>query len=263
MSRPRVLAVLSVLLAGAAVLAVPAPASAASRVLSYTCEASGVPVGMGDVVATASWDTPIGENVVIDEGDSIHLMPLTGSLSLPAELIDNLRAGGFTDLSGDGGITLTVTETGAEILPAFAVGPVPLPGTGAATLEVTGVLDRAISGMTDPVEFDEPGTHTLVVTHFGIAFGLGTNGPQAGLICQLQDTRDTAVDRFLVRAAPEPTDAVAGQGEPVRPVLVQTDFAGEAPTSAWPAALGGVLLAACAALVAVRPWHRPGSRQDL
>jgi Family of unknown function (DUF6801) len=264
MSRLRVLAVLSVLAAGATVVtaAVPTPSRAASRVLTYHCESSALPVQQDEGLVTASWDTPVREDLVVDVGEKIHLMPLTGEITLPAGFVDRLRAAGFTDLSGEGGATIAVTETGAEIPPVLVLPADPLPESGPAALHVSGVLDSTMSGMTDPVAFDEPGTHTLVLVHFGLLFGSGSDQPQPGLICGLQDIENTAMDRFLVRAPAQPSEAATPQTEPTRPVVVQTDFAAESPTSALPLVLGGLVLAAAVGrLTTWRARARAGTRE--
>lgn len=265
MSRLRVLALFSVLAAcaTAVTVAVPTPAHAASRVLTYRCESSALPVQQDEGLVTASWDTAVGENVVVDVGEKIHLMPLTGEITLPAGFVDRLRAAGFTDLSGEGGATIAVTETGAEILPVLVLPADPLPESGPVTLHVSGVLDSTLSGMTDPVAFDEPGTHTLVLVHFGLLFGSGSDQPQPGLICGLQDTEDTAMDSFLVRAPAQPSEAVTPQTEPTRPVMVQTDFAGdEDPASPLSLVLGGLVLAAAVGgLTTWRARARAGTRE--
>ncbi len=199
----------SVLLVAATVLvaAVPAPASAVSPDLDYRCTTDGVPTQDG-VVASASWDTAVTEGLTVRVGDEVTIGPVTGTVTIPAAFVDQLREKGFSHLGGEGGATIRVDETGEEWAPVFAVDAVPLPQSGPAALTVSGILDPA-GGATDPVTVSRPGTHTLEVTHFGITFGMGYQGPEAGLSCSLQDTEDTTTDRFTVLpAAPMPPTPV-------------------------------------------------------
>lgn len=227
MSRPRVLPLLSLLVACLMVVGgrAPVPAGAASRVLTYHCESSALPVEQDEGETTALWDTAVGDDVVVDVGEKVHLMPLTGTVTLPSGFVDRLRTAGFDDLGGEAGATISVQETGAEILPVLVVPSTPLPESGPATVDVSGFLDQNLSGTTDPVAFAEAGRHTLVLVHFGLLFGSGSDQPQPGLVCRLQDTDNTAMDSLVVRAAAAPTEPVDQVEEPVRPAVVQTDFA--------------------------------------
>jgi hypothetical protein len=83
-----------------------------------------------------------------------------------------------------------------------------------------------------------------------------------GMYCELDDEGDTAIDSFeAVAAATTPTVAPTESAAPVRPVVVQTDFAGERRASALPLVLGGGLLAATGAATASRARVRAGSRR--
>ena len=111
---------------------------------------------------------------------------------------------------------------------------------------------------------EEAGTQTLLAGDFILFVDTGEEGPDAGMFCELTDEGDTTIDAFDVTAAASPT--VTPSAEPTataeRPVVVQTDFAGDDRASALPLVLGGGLLAAGgAALVAGRARARATSRR--
>ena len=65
-------------------------AQAASGDLSYSCD-YGVDTDEGSGSATASFDSAIGDDVVVEVGDDVSLDPFTGSVTVPDGFTDLLR----------------------------------------------------------------------------------------------------------------------------------------------------------------------------
>jgi hypothetical protein len=244
------------LVGGAALLAAAltvTSAQAASADLSYSCD-FGFDDAQGTGTATASFDSAIGDDVVVEVGDDVSLDPFTGSVTLPDEFTDLLRQNELGSIQG-GGITFTlIDETGDEYDVFVDFGPEVVPGEGPMTLILTGE-----GGEVTP---KVAGTHTLVAGDFILFVDTGENGPDVGMGCKLTDEGDTTIDSFEAVAASSPTTAPVESADPVRPVVVQTDFAGEDRSTALPLVLGGGLLAVgTGAVAAGRARARATSRR--
>ena len=84
-------------------------------------------------------------------------------------------------------------------------------------LEVAGEGGSVFAGVV--------GTNTLVADDFVLEVGTRRRGPDAGMSCTLADEGDVTIDAFEATATPTPT--VSPTATPARPVIVQTDFAGD------------------------------------
>jgi len=233
-------------------------AQAASGDLSYSCD-YGVDTDEGSGSATASFDSAIGDDVVVEVGDDVSLDPFTGSVTIPDGFTDLLRQHQMEEIQG-GGLTFTlIDETGDDYDVFFEFGPEDVPGEGSMTL--------SLDGEGGDVTPEDPGTHTLLAGDFVLFVDSGDGGPDVGMYCEITDEGDTTIDAFEAVAATTsptttPTVAPTESAAPVRPVVVQTDFAGEHHASALPLVLGGGLLAAgTGTLVATRARVRSGARR--
>ena len=106
-------------------------------------------------------------------------------------------------------------------------GPEDVPAEGPMTL--------TLDGEGGDVPAKEAGTHTLLAGDFILFVDTGETGPDVGMSCELTDEGDITIDSFEAvaphRPRPRrPTESAA----PVRPVVVQTDFAGEDRSTALP-----------------------------
>ena len=244
------------LVGGAALLATAlsvTSADAASADLGYSC-ASGFDDAQGTAAATASFDSAIGDDVVVEVGEELSLDPFTGSVTLPDGFTALLRQNELSSIEG-GGVTYTlVDETGEEYDVFLDFGPEDVPADGAMTL--------TLDGEGGDVSAKEAGTQTLLAGDFILFVDTGENGPDVGMGCKLTDEGDTTIDSFEAVAATSPTTAPAESADPVRPVVVQTDFAGEDSSTALPLVLGGGLLAVGTGAVATgRARARAASRR--
>ena len=238
------------------------PAQAASADLSYSCD-FGYDTTEDSGPATASFDSGIGKGLVVPVGTKVSLDPFTGSVTLPDGFTDLLRQNQLTSIQG-GGITFTlIEETGDENDVFFEFGDTEVPAEGSMTV--------AFAGSAGKVTAKTAGTNTLVASDFLLVLDLGPvgavptstqtatvpSGPptspapsdptaplDAGMFCTLVDEGDITIDAFQATAAPPPTVTVTVQptASPVRPVVVQTDFAGHDRASTFPLVLGGALL---------------------
>lgn len=248
------------LVGGAALLAAGltlTSAQAASADLAYACD-YGVGESEGSGSGSASWDSAIGDDVVVEVGESVSLDPFTGTVTLPDGFSELIRQNELPPLEG-GGLTVTLLdETGEEYVVFFEFGPVEVFGEGPIVLDLTGE-----GGEVTP---EVAGTHTLVAGEFVLFVDLGDGAPDVGMACELTDEGDLTIDAFEATAAAtptvSPTTSVAPTESPERPVVVQTDFAGEDRASALPLVLGGGLLAAgTGAVVTGRVRARAASRR--
>lgn len=232
-------------------------AQAASGDLSYGCD-YGVDTDEGSGSATASFDSAIGDDVVVEVGDDVSLDPFTGSVTIPDGFTDLLRQHQMESIQG-GGLTFTlIDETGDDYDVFFEFGPEDVPAEGSMTL--------TLDGEGGDVTPEEVGTHTLLAGDFVLFVDSGDGGPDVGMYCELTDEGDTTIDAFEAVAATGPTTtpsvAPTESAAPVRPVVVQTDFAGGDRATALPLALGGgLLVAGSGALVAKRARVRSGARR--
>ncbi|MGL5863696.1 MAG: hypothetical protein ACRCY9_20855, partial [Phycicoccus sp.] len=132
---------------------------------------------------------------------------------------------------------------------------------------VAGPMVLEITGGSETFAPEDEGTYTIVAEAFFV--GYGDDEETGGVLeCELTDDGDPAIDTFEVVAAatppPVPTPTVtvtaAPAASPQRPVVVQTDFAGDGP-SALPVALAGGALVLGAGVAAGRARRRIGSRR--
>jgi hypothetical protein len=235
-SSPRTLAragVVGALTCVVATMALPAEGAVRNEetLCDYTVGDSG---GRGH--GGASFDSAIGDDVVIRVGESVSLDPVTGTVGPPDQFAPMLQEAGVTTVQGSGTMTLRVAETGDEyhVVLAFASHQVTDLMGGGSGLRLTGV-----GGEVTP---DVAGTHTLMVRAFALSFDAGEGGPDIEMTCELFDG-PAAVDAFTATAA-----GTSGE-DPVRPDVVQTDFAEDEGAPVRPFVLVGLLAAGVAALV--------------
>ncbi|MGL5930147.1 MAG: DUF6801 domain-containing protein, partial [Dermatophilaceae bacterium] len=214
--------------------------------------------GDGEVEALASFDTAIEDGLVVEVGDEVDLNPVTGSITLPEEFVQALRDDDQTSIEGGGLTVVVVDETGEPLFVDLEFADTAVPVTGPMILEITGGSETFTP--------EDEGSHTLVAEAFFI--GYGEDEETGGILeCELTDEGDPTIDTFEAVAAatppPTPTPTVtvtaAPAATPQRPVLVQTDFAGEGP-SALPIALAGGALVLGAG-VAASAGRRAGARR--
>ena len=225
--------------ATALVAAMPGPASAASptavepTTLTYECvypdPADSTQVGHATVMA--SMDTAIPAGLVVRVGTQVPIDPFVGSLTLPQELMDRFRSAGDTSVFLFSESLIVIPETGDDHPVQFWFSPdqrVAVPPTGGQT--------AGMKGDGEAIDTTTAGTYTLTMPRLDLALGgqhdlaqPDTPSLNLRLQCDLAARQDGAIDSFrAATASPAPA-------EPVRPALVQTDFAGEDP--AWPWAL--------------------------
>lgn len=236
----------------AAALMVPS-ASAASAELSYSCDYGvGETTDSGD--ATASFDSGIGEGLVVEVGDEVSIDPFTGDVTTPEGFADALRDDNIAEIEGSGLMLTLIDETGDPYVVDLTFATTPVPGEGPLVLHVTGTGDPIIAA---------EGTNTLVADVFYLFTGTDEDEPELELVCELTDEGDTAIDAFEATAAATPTVTVTASASatPTRPAVVQTDFADDEESSALPLALGGGLLAGAGALLARHGHARAASRR--
>lgn len=243
------------LVGGAALLAAAltvTSASAASAELDYSCDyIIGEAEDTGD--ATASFDSGIGEGLVVEVGDEVSIDPFTGEVTLPTGFVDGLRDAEFSEIAG-GGIMLTLLdETGDEYLVDLAFETTEVPAQGPMTLEVT--------GEGDPIVAAEVGTNTLIADAFILGVDTGEEGDEVSMFCELTDEGDVSIDAFEATAAAAPTTTVTPTATPVRPVVVQTDFADDRSTTLPLLAGSGLAAAAVAAVALGRSARRETARR--
>ena len=230
-------------------------AAAESRELEYSCGfgldfGEGGPEGEGD--STAQWDSAISDDLTVPAGTEVSLDPFTGTIDLPEDFVDMLRDEEITSIQGFGATLTYVDETDEELEIEFDFGPAEVPATGPFSLEVQGV--------DEPTLIAESGTNTLVADAFFIAFG-DDETYEGGMDCELVDEGDPTID-VVEGVGSAPTTTTAPTTTPVRPVVVQTDFAGSEGPSALPLlALGGAALAAAGAVALGRGARRAAARR--
>ena len=246
----------------ASVLAVPS-ASAESAELSYFCD-----FGVGETEdggdATARFDSGIGEGLVVEVGDEVSIDPFTGEITLPDGFTEALRSAGVVELVGARsastghapGLLLTLLDEAEEqYVIELLFGTTPVPTEGPLVLEVTGENSSVLAALA--------GTNTLVANDFILEVGTGAEGPEAGMYCTLTDEGDVSIDAFQATAAATPTapPTATTTATPVRPVVVQTDFAGEDRSTALPLLAGGGLAAGAVAVVLGHAVRRGTTRR--
>jgi hypothetical protein len=249
------------------------PAQAASADLSYSCEFLTIDSDITEPAgpATASFDSGIGKGLVVQVGAKVSLDPFTGSVTLPDAFTERLRQNELTSIAG-GGLTLTlIAENGDPYVVELTFDDTTVPAAGPMTLQLTGQGEQVVARTV--------GTNTLVANDFFLVVDPPVGPPSTStptptvpsgpptspgpsvpptspapsappapvdlaLGCTLDDRGDPTIDTFQVTAAPTPTVTVTVQptASPVRPVVVQTDFAGGDRSSALPLVLGGALM---------------------
>lgn len=230
-------------------------AAADSGEVEYSCD-FGVPdpaepdgPGIrGEGTTTASFDTAIPDGLVVDVGKRVNLDPFTGTITLPEAFVTMLREAGLTTIGGGGDTELLVDPTDDPLFAFFEFAPTELPDQGALTVAVEGGADR--------FRPREAGAFSILLTGFFISTGVDELG--GDMVCQADD--DVVVDTFEARATPTPTVTVTA-APPVRPVVVQTDFAGRDDASPAPALAAGALLTLAAGAVGVGRARRGSTRR--
>ena len=237
------------LVGGAALLAAVmtvTSASAASAELSYSCDYGvGEAEDTGD--ATAAFDSGIGEGLVVEVDDEVSVDPFTGRITLPEGFTDALRSGEVSEVEGGGLMLTLLDETEEEYIVELTFETTAVPAEGPLVLDVTGEGDPVIAAVV--------GTNTVVANDFFLEVGTGVEGPDAGMYCTLTDEGDVSIDAFEATAAaatPTTSPSVSPSPTAVRPVVVQTDFAGQDRSTALPLLAGGGLAAATVALAVGR-----------
>jgi len=233
-------------------------AAADSGEVEYSCE-FGVadpadpdgPGDRGEGTTTASFDTGIPDGLAVDVGDRVDLDPFSGTITLPEAFVTMLRESGVTSIEGGGGETiLLVDPSDEEPFAFFEFGPSEIPEQGA--------LDLAVEGDADRVRPRDAGVHRVLLTDFGLFLDTGVDLPGADMSCRADD--DVVVDTFEARSTPAPTVTVTA-APPVRPVVVQTDFAERDGASPAPALAAGALLTLAAGAVGVGRARRGSARR--
>ena len=185
----------------------------------------------------------------------MSLDPFTGSVTLPDGFTALLRQNELSSIEG-GGITFTlIDETGDEYDVFFDFGPEEVPAEGPMTLTLDGE-----GGDVTPRRRPAPTPWWRATS--SCSSTPARTGPDVGMGCELTDEGDITIDSFEAVAATAPTTAPTESTGPVRPVVVQTDFAGEDRSTALPLVLGGGLLAVGTGAVATgRARARAASRR--
>lgn len=196
---------------------------------SYTCtyqDVDQVVVGRGTILAW--FDTSIPKGLVVPVGTRVPIDPFVGSLALPSGLLDLLRDRGDTTLFLFTEALIVVPETGDDHPVQFWFHPdrhVDLPPAGGLTV--------GVRGDGEEIDTSSAGTYSLSIPRLDLQLGLS-------VACELAAGDDGVFDAFRAET-PAPAPA-----EPVRPVVVQTDFSDPPPMPRPAPLLGGPLLLALA-----------------
>ena len=181
-------------------------------------------------------------------GTRVSLNPFTGSVTLPEGFVTSAPGAGLTSIQGGGETNLLVDPAGDELFASFEFGP-----TGSC-------LRRARSPWTSTGRRTASGRRTRaprpsVLFDFGLFVDTGDpQGPGAGMFCESADGQDVAIDALEVDGgtpAPTTTVTTTATAAPVRPVVVQTDFAAEEDSTVFPLGLGAGILALSAGAAAL------------
>ena len=219
-------------------------AGATSDELQYTCD-YWFADSEGSGSATASFDSAIDDGLVVEVGESVSLDPLTGTITLPVEFMDVVRDNDLSSIEGEGSTYMGFEEPGYKIGEVFfRFGETSVPAEGTLTLQIEGEV-----GEYEP---QQAGPHTLVAGPYMYVYlklSEVDGGPEAGISCELVAEGDPAIDAFSATEAATPTTTVTTTtATAVRPLVVQTDFAADDPSSTV-ALLAGGGLALTAALM--------------
>ncbi len=191
------------LIGGAAIVATALtvlPATAASSPLEYSCDYF-LPGVEGTGMATASFDTGIGADVVVNVGDEVSLDPVTGSITLPSGFVDALRDAGTLEIEGGGETIIMVAENDNTSFGGLSFEVTQVPDAGPMTLQ--------IEGTSWPMEARDPGTQSLVLVDFSVIVGEPVEEEDlVGVFCYLDDEGDATLDSFEVLRPATPTTTV-------------------------------------------------------
>ena len=186
-------AALALVATGTALVA--APATAASASLAYNCTSPQIPGG--PYVFTAVIDT--NAPATLGSGLSAALTT-TASVTVPANLADQLRAGGVTSVDGSAAATGTVDGVPRQTtltIPKTAVAPT----VGTTTTVVgTGPSGSITGGAAGTSILLGAGDFTAVITGYNSA-GVAI-GPAYNFACTLQAGQNLLVDTVSVVKAP-------------------------------------------------------------
>ncbi|HET7820061.1 MAG TPA: hypothetical protein VFL10_00935 [Ornithinibacter sp.] len=188
-----------------------------------------------------TFDSAIPDGLVVPVGAPVELAPFTGELELN-EFVGTLVESGVVSVEGDGVVSARVAETGDRVEIPFHVGRTAVgPGLG---------FTPAVTGGASTIVPTVAGTQTLRAQGYVLTLVTDPAGPDATVTCDSFDDPAASFDSFVATVAANPA------GSPVRPVLVQTDFAEDegAPALPFVAAVG--LLALGAGLVGARRFGR-------
>lgn len=253
------------LVAGVALLAAGGTASAAQAAsgdLSYTCD---VRIGPGaptefTTTLTARLDFPVPDDgtYAAPVGSTLVLNPMTGTVLLPEQVVDLLRDQSVAEVVGSGRLHAEITAA-----PADTITPIDL------ALPATAVPEQG--PLTMPLRNDDPGIATnvrqgenvLVAPRIFITLSPSDNGVAEGvaLECTLVEGGDIAIDRLTGTVTPSATASAdpSPTATPVRPVVVQTDFAGDDGSSGLPVVVVGAVLAMAGGVLVVRRGRAPSA----
>ena len=159
-----------------------------------------------------TFDSAIPAGLVVTVGDPVELAPFTGELELN-RVRGHPRRERVVSVEGDGVVSARVAETGDRLEIPFHVGPTAVGQSPGFTPAVTGGAGTIVPTVA--------GTHTLLAQGYELTLVTDPAGPDATVTCDSLDDPAESFDSFVATAGANPTES------PVRPVLVQTDFAGE------------------------------------
>ena len=151
-------------------------------------------------MATASFDTGIGADVVVNVGDEVSLDPVTGSITLPSGFVDALRDAGTLKIEGGGETMIVVAENDNTSSGAVLRGN---PGAGRGADDPADRGHQLADGGTRPRN-SEPRARRLL-RHRRRAGGGGGPGRRA---LYLEDEGDATLDSFEVLRPATPTTTV-------------------------------------------------------
>lgn len=237
-----------------------ATADADSGDVEYQCEyyvqATFEDRVVGEGTATAAFDTAVPDGLVVDVGETVSLERPTGTITLPDEFTDALRAAGVTNISGGAhNAIFVVVSDSIELLGEtfLSMDATTVPGEGSLSLNL-----RFNTPFT--YEPQTPGTHAIALESFFL--GIPDNADEAGISCAPVDSEFVVIDTLEAVGASTPTATTTptASASPPRPVTVQTDFADRDDSTPALVLGAGALLTLTAGAIAVGRTHR-GSRR--
>jgi hypothetical protein len=238
-----------------------ASAQADSGEVDYSCEFAFIdPTGElqeGQGTATASFDTIVPDSLVVHVGQTISLGTFTGTITFSDELLDQLRDAGVTTFL-TGFQDVRVKGTNLSFGGYFNTSG-PFPAQGTRPLDLKG---RFEDGLTNPASFilDEPGTYTVRSRGFRLDVEGDNWGPPAGATTSCEPV-DGVVVLDTIEVVTDAPPSADPSDSPVRPVLVQTDFAEPEATAAPLIGVGALTMLAATAVGLARGRRRATSRR--